>query len=90
MGTFNPTTAPSQAIAFDQEYLMFNEGLIMSSGNPNDFCGQDSDQNTKNWYLGGDGDLTSVVQERYVFNFMSAISLGLFCLYKCIIFCCYM
>ena len=64
MGTFNPSSAPSQVSP--GEYLMFDEGLIMSSGNPDDFCGQDSDQNTKNWYLGGDASLTSVVQERYV------------------------
>ena len=44
------------------DYLMPQEGLIMSSGNPEDFCGNDSDQNTKNWYQGGDANLTEVVQ----------------------------
>ena len=43
------------------EYLMPDSGIIMSSGTPADFCSNDSDQNTKNWKLGGDADLQSNV-----------------------------
>lgn len=67
MGIFNPSTAPTQVSP--GEYLMFDEGLIMSSGNPSDFCGQDSTQNSKNWFLeggGGDDSLATLVQDRYV------------------------
>ncbi|KAL7552796.1 hypothetical protein ACHAWF_016052, partial [Thalassiosira exigua] len=45
------------------DHLMSDSGLIMSSGDPADFCGNDSDQNTKNWFLDGDADLTAVAQE---------------------------
>lgn len=64
MGAFNPSTAPTQVSP--GEYLMFDEGLIMSSGNPSDFCGQDSPQSSKSHDLEGDDSLTTLVQDRYV------------------------
>ena len=33
------------------------------TGDPGDFCANDSDQSTKNWFKGGDADLTAVVQK---------------------------
>ena len=42
---------------------MPDSGMIMSSGNPDDFCGNDSDQSTKNWYEVGDETLTGVIQQ---------------------------
>ena len=45
------------------EQLIPNEGIIMSSGAPEEFCWNDSDQNSKNWYGDGDADLTAVVQQ---------------------------
>ena len=43
--------------------LIPTEGIIMSSGDPEEFCWNDSDQNSNNFELGGDADLTAVVQE---------------------------
>jgi len=33
----------------ENAYLLPNDGLIMSSGSPNDFCINDSDQQTTQW-----------------------------------------
>lgn len=64
MGTFKSTDPSVQAYP-DRlgQYLMPDSGMIMSSGNPDDFCGNDSDQSTKNWYEVGDETLTGVIQQ---------------------------
>lgn len=45
------------------EQLIPTEGIIMSSGNPEDFCWNDSDQHSTNFLGPGDPDLTAVVQQ---------------------------
>ena len=53
------------------EYLLPESGIIMSTGDPGDFCENDSDQTTRNWFLGGDGDLTAIVQQtnQYLYTY---------------------
>ena len=43
--------------------LIPSEGIIMSSGDPEQFCWNDSDQNSNNFLEEGDPDLTAVVQQ---------------------------
>ena len=45
------------------EDLIPESGVIMSSGDPEDFCWNDSDQNSGNFLEGGDTHLTAVVQQ---------------------------
>ncbi|KAL7543599.1 hypothetical protein ACHAXR_012911, partial [Thalassiosira sp. AJA248-18] len=45
------------------EQLIPQEGIIMSTGRPEDFCWNDSDHNTKQFGTVGDADLTSLVQK---------------------------
>ena len=45
------------------EQLIPQEGIIMSSGKPEEFCWNDSDQNSNSFLEGGDPDLTAVVQQ---------------------------
>ena len=45
------------------QQVLPTEGFIMSSGHPEEFCWNYSHQNSKNWYLPGDPDLTAVVQQ---------------------------
>ena len=53
---------------FNGQYLMPDKGLILSSGNPDDFCINDSDQQTTQWRnmtwaASGDADLTSIAKK---------------------------
>ena len=59
----------------DNDYLLPNEGLLMSSGNPNDFCNNDSDQQSTQFInattglgydVGGDDDLTNIAKKNNV------------------------
>ena len=44
----------------DVEYLLPDTGVIMSTGDPDKFCTNDSDAESTNWGTGGDADLTSI------------------------------
>ena len=43
--------------------LIPEEGIIMSTGIPEEFCWNDSDENTKKWFTDGDANLTSLLRE---------------------------
>jgi len=43
--------------------LVPQEGIIMSSGKPEDFCWNDSDEMTTQWETPGDADLTSLAHQ---------------------------
>ena len=43
--------------------LIPEEGIIMSTGIPEEFCWNDSDENTKKWNTDGDANLTSLLRE---------------------------
>jgi hypothetical protein len=45
------------------EYLVPQEGIILSSGKPEDFCWNDSDEMTTEWKMPGDADLTSFAHQ---------------------------
>jgi hypothetical protein len=45
------------------EQLVPQEGIIMSSGKPDDFCWNDSDEMTTEWKMPGDADLTSLAHQ---------------------------
>ena len=61
MGTVNANDTKPEAIMRDQ-YLLPDEGLIMSTGNPDDFCENDSDSMTyQHGDMDGDSDLTMIV-----------------------------
>ena len=45
------------------EQLIFQDGIILSSGTPKDFCWNDSDQQTTRFETAGDGDLERVVEQ---------------------------
>jgi hypothetical protein len=44
------------------EQLIQEEGIIMGSGKPEDFCWNDSDEMTTQWRTSGDADLTNLVR----------------------------
>ena len=46
--------------ASDVKYLLPDTGVIMSTGDPDKFCTNDSDAESTNWGTGGDADLTSI------------------------------
>ena len=45
------------------QQLIPQEGIIMSSGNPENFCWNDSDEMTTRWDTPGDADLTRLAHE---------------------------
>ncbi len=45
------------------EHLIPQEGIIMSSGKPEDFCRNDSDETTTQWETPGDANLTSLAHQ---------------------------
>jgi hypothetical protein len=45
------------------EYLVPQEGIILSSGKPEDFCWNDSDEMTTEWKMPGDADLTRLAHQ---------------------------
>jgi hypothetical protein len=47
------------------EHVVPQEGIIMSSGKPEDFCWNDSDEMTTQWETPGDADLTSLANQDY-------------------------
>jgi hypothetical protein len=49
--------------AVTNEHLVPQEGIIMSSGKPEDFCWNDSDEMTTEWNTPGDANLTSLVHK---------------------------
>ena len=66
-----PLTNPQTS----NDYLLPNEGLLMSSGNPDDFCMNDSDQQSTQFTnettglgydVGGDVDLTNIAKKNNV------------------------
>jgi hypothetical protein len=47
------------------EHLFPQEGIIMSSGKPEDFCWNDSEEMNTQWDSPGDADLTSLAYQDY-------------------------
>jgi hypothetical protein len=45
------------------EYLLPDRGIIMGTGDPDQFCMNDSDVQSTNWGKGGDADLTSIAKK---------------------------
>eukprot|EP00986_Skeletonema_menzelii_P009798 scaffold4562_cov132-Skeletonema_menzelii.AAC.4 len=53
--------------AEEQVYLFPDSGIILSTGSPSNFCNNDSNESTTDWKVGGDADLTALVQETNVY-----------------------
>ena len=47
----------------NDDYLLPDEGIIMSSGNTTDFCMNDKDDTTKQWNTVGDDDLDAMIYD---------------------------
>lgn len=74
------------------EQLIPQEGIILSTGKPEDFCWNDSDEMTTQWRTSGDADLTNLLQQtetydavssQYVVFWFSTISLRLITVFRC-------
>ena len=54
------------------EQLIPQEGIIMSSGRPEDFCWNDSDEMSTQWRTSGDADLASLLQQSETYDAVSS------------------
>lgn len=75
LSSFNGSSTPLTNPQTSSDYLLPNEGLLMSSGDPNDFCNNDSDQQSTQFTnattglgydVGGDADLTNIAKKNNV------------------------
>jgi hypothetical protein len=61
--TANNNDTTSTVLTNDDQYLLPDRGLLMSTGDPDTFCINDSDEQTKSWGTTGDMDLTRIARK---------------------------
>ena len=61
--TANNNGTTSTVLTNDDQYLLPDRGLLMSTGDPDTFCINDSDEQTKSWGTTGDMDLTRIARK---------------------------